>query len=575
MELTNSNRFSKRHFPRLALVSIMALTSACDRSESNKPPEPPPAPATAKPQPATKLSPAKYPLHATYYAATRIKDKGKRSSEISKTVTELRKLDARQIAELFSSLDLASNQDDYDFGMLCIGVMAGKDALATLALIETLTRLELPEPGTGTIVNLAMDLLGQNKDACVAWLGKHPFRRNDPLVALVFNLTYRLAEIDPHAAANLLEGKPNGNSQLASMVLAKIAVTDVTLAAELGRERLGEDTFGEIAGALLSAAVRTDYFGCMKLYESLGSTAQIQAAGSLVQAMWRKDPSQTLRFLESQPSGVVASALKYFTSDDPSATTGLNFNPSIRALVAHDPERATSVLSKVPFTEASRALYLMFGDGLISLSPEAAATWLATVPDGPAKEDLTRSMFQTLGTKQPQSAWELAASQPEEARQQAFRGVAAALATTDLGKAMALAGTIPESLQPDVFREIGRANTLNNPANAVELLEDPAFGTKVGAPFRSEMLQHTVGKWSETDLPAARSWLESLPQDDLASATRGLISTWMKTDPDAAVAWLAAQSQGPARAAGTAEAIKQVERTDPAKAREWNRILGP
>jgi len=136
--------------------------------------------------------------------------------------------------------------------------------------------------------------------------------------------------------------------------------------------------------------------------------------------------------------------------------------------------------------------------------------------------------------RDPQAAWQWAASLPEEARDQAVRRVAAQLAATD-------------------------------PKQAVQAVNSLAVDDRPAA------MQALATQWAEASPTQVATWVTTIPHpDQQAQAASGLISTWMTADPMAASAWVSRLYPGKTRDAAITSMVQaQSLRNDPQAATLW------
>ncbi|MGC6566448.1 MAG: hypothetical protein ACON38_12685 [Akkermansiaceae bacterium] len=144
-------------------------------------------------------------------------------------------------------------------------------------------------------------------------------------------------------------------------------------------------------------------------------------------------------------------------------------------------------------------------------------------------------------------------------------GVIEGIASTDLSQATALLEELPysrgrgEALSA-IFEEITQLGT-DAGKNWVNDLKDPQL--QAGAAAR------LAGLMAETDPKAAADWASSLSPDAMKRSAEAIVDRWVEEDLEAAKSWVESQPEEVIAAAGP-ELIKGIlDQQDPAAASEW------
>jgi hypothetical protein len=211
-------------------------------------------------------------------------------------------------------------------------------------------------------------------------------------------------------------------------------------------------------------------------------------------------------------------------------------------------------------------------------SPELVAEWLGNDQKGAYWQELHQKVYQNIANRDVDLAINLISKiSDSDNKNSAMKGLVSAISTKNLDRAFSLSlqSTNTQEVKSNLYKLISRDNALNNPKQAVAILERVDFNQYVDTNFRNEMINHTVQNWAKQSLEEAQQWVEKLPATDQPKGVQGLVATWMKSDPIAASDWLSKQSAGPARDAGAQEIINQIKDTDPEMAEQWRKSMTP
>jgi len=245
-------------------------------------------------------------------------------------------------------------------------------------------------------------------------------------------------------------------------------------------------------------------------------------------------------------------------------------------LIKASPGRALKLFDGLALTDHNRKIISKNLAGIMVKDPQATIEWLNDQARQGGITTFSYDAFAGLIDTTNEKINEYVTSLDPSLRDNALKGfVNSCSKNGDLSNALNIASTADLKVQQNLYREISKTSALNNPANALLIIEDAQLSEKIGAEFRNEMINHTVQNWAKQDREAAQQWVEKLPAADQTKGTQGLVAQWMKTDPIAASEWLSQQPAGPARDAGAQEIINQIKNTDPEMAEQWRKSMTP
>lgn len=245
-------------------------------------------------------------------------------------------------------------------------------------------------------------------------------------------------------------------------------------------------------------------------------------------------------------------------------------------LIKASPGRALKLFDGLALTDHNRKIISKNLAGIMVKDPQATIEWLNDQARQGGITTFSYDAFAGLIDTTNEKINEYVTSLDPSLRDNALKGfVNSCSKNGDLSNALKIASTADLKVQQNLYREISKTSALNNPANALLIIEDAQLSEKIGAEFRNEMINHTVQNWAKQDREAAQQWVEKLPAADQPKGTEGLVAQWMKTDPIAASEWLSQQPAGPARDAGAQEIINQIKNTDPEMAEQWRKSMTP
>jgi hypothetical protein len=246
--------------------------------------------------------------------------------------------------------------------------------------------------------------------------------------------------------------------------------------------------------------------------------------------------------------------------------------------LAFKAEDVLSILMNVTVTRDSMRTYENYVKSIADRSPELVAEWLGNDQKGAYWQELNQKVYQNIANRDVDLAINLISKiSDSDNKNSAMKGLVSAISTKNLDRAFSLSlqSTNTQEVKSNLYKLISRDNALNNPKQAVAILERVDFNQYVDTNFRNEMINHTVQNWAKQSLEEAQQWVEKLPATDQPKGVQGLVATWMKSDPIAASEWLSKQSAGPARDAGAQEIINQIKDTDPEMAEQWRKSMTP
>ncbi len=309
--------------------------------------------------------------------------------------------------------------------------------------------------------------------------------------------------------------------------------------------------------AYIDQLAPSDFEAAVEQFRSLGLTESRMGEYAILLSAWAKaDPLGALAFAQENTRSPFAkdTILTTWAANDPDAAInwakanheGDGANPNligvIRGLAESDPQRATQLLSSMPFgQERGQALDAML-PFLVAQGTDAVRSWADSLADPALRQGAIARAAEQLATKDPQAslAWllsnpgdatkariddvyrtwagndsdaalaSLSTLAPGETRSDALRGVVGSLAAKDPATAVAVMDRFPNEVNDQVVSNFVWFSFRNDPASAVSQIQRIENQGQ-----RDQMYRRTVGRWMQNDPTAASAWLQTsaLPQE--------------------------------------------------------------
>lgn len=206
----------------------------------------------------------------------------------------------------------------------------------------------------------------------------------------------------------------------------------------------------EQVGQVASEWARQDWNAAYRHLESLDDdpTTQARAAAGLLSAasleMTFEQIQELLAFTEDQRQQArVSNLLTRLEVEEVEALLDrfpVSVTPAMESylgdLAERDPKSAADLASRLPDDSPNRGLYRTIVKWTAN-DPDAAATWLATLPDGPSRETAYRNYANALSRSHPQAMEQWLANVPDDVRERAVEEYVSVHASQSPGKALA------------------------------------------------------------------------------------------------------------------------------------------
>ncbi|MBN8456534.1 MAG: hypothetical protein J0M04_01620 [Verrucomicrobia bacterium] len=453
---------------------------------------------------------------------------------------------------------VTSRREDASGGHSAVG--GSHDVDSVRKVLKSITERAASEPGKGIWDDLEQ-IARENPEELIRWIDEHANDRSlknelgDALVAL--------SRYDADAAIRLAEGKTSavGSPILVTVFYDFMARNGIEKSLEVvARLPLKERDAGLIG---IASVPDNDVATTLKVLAMMGKQS------SRDQAL-----AQHFRYLGFSGDGlkIMELARQLPETDAVNAVFDISVSHLLRKYASGF---FYETLSKTPLTSSnSEAFQRLLISGAAENFDQIKKV-VDSLPSSKLRDRIVMDFYEQFAVTNTEEAIRKLENVSEADSVLATRGVVRSLSSVDLAGALELANRASSGQQLDIYREIARTSALQQPENAVKILEDPILSEKIGSDFRQEMLNATVATWAKQDLSAARDWVERLPEADSAKGYQGLMTSWMKADPVAASEWLSKQAVGPARDAGAKVLIEQIKDTDPERAEQWRKSLAP
>jgi hypothetical protein len=315
-------------------------------------------------------------------------------------------------------------------------------------------------------------------------------------------------------ALSLAETSSNSMLKRMGMVLAcrsAPAAQIPELQARLAAGKFDDRTWSAFAGRFGEADPQAALAWAQSLTDSKKAFASMEG---LAEAVARSHPELVKSWLSILPEG-------------PARTAFLS-----GALPELQTADAKPILSAEKSLPANLGSLRMVASDIFRADPAGAAEWAASLPPGPAKENVLHRFSQDRTVDDPRAFLDDLAKQPDsDERQKLIRSASASLAEGRPAEWLAWCRTLPAEDRNDLLTADWGRLAANAPAAAAQYAaEQPDFLTK---------LEPAVKDWSGIDIDAAAAFAKSLPAGPAREAAIGAVTeSWQKQDAADCKAWL-------------------------------------
>lgn len=296
-----------------------------------------------------------------------------------------------------------------------------------------------------------------------------------------------------------------------------------------------------------------DFEDAVAHFRSLGITEDRMGEYAMLLTAWAKaDPLTALDYVQSNTRGDFArnTVLTAWAEADPESAirwannnhTGDGANPHmagiIRGIAAHDPGRATELLTSMPRSrERGQAL-----DGilphLIAMGVDEAQAWINNLDDESLRNGALERSAVRIAAIDPAMAVDMLLANPGQAADRRLNDVYRTWAGQDQSSAIASMQSLPAGdFRTNALRGIISNTAMDDPRAALTMLDtfasdvndsvirsaawssfrqDPSVSAELISRYSDErtqdrMYRRTLGAWLDRDPGAARQWINSNP----------------------------------------------------------------
>ncbi|HTL72064.1 MAG TPA: alanine-zipper protein [bacterium] len=203
----------------------------------------------------------------------------------------------------------------------------------------------------------------------------------------------------------------------------------------------------------------------------------------------------------------------------------------------HDPVQAIEWRQQIPSLDAGDNILCAIMTVWVDQQPEAALNWVKSQPDSESKNQaLETCILEQAKTDVPQ-ALILTESLPEETwRNTMVADLFDNWAAKDLEAATTACQQLPDGVAKEKAWERVLSQRIEKlPASAAESVKNLPAGD-----YRQNAIEELCSHWADTDAPAALAWAQSLSSGaEQMTATNMVVVNWAHNDPQAAIQFAA------------------------------------
>lgn len=457
-----------------------------------------------------------------------------------------------ELVQLLESLD--PKQDiDKDLMFKVIHLLAKRDP--GLALSEA---MKLPEGTSAIYVSSFYEkLVESDPNAVVNWILANGMESHLAW-KLSNNCANDLAKNAPAVAAKMLS-QCNDEKILKYFglhLLGVLASQEPEQALKLAGhfpEALKADAYRE---ALVCFAMQDPVAAYNSLLAMNDPKISAKAYLGIFNAWFEKDPKAASQELGSIPASSIQQVLQQ--------------QGQVTKLVSGDAHVAIEVLDKLVITEANSSIFMTAVHELGLKDPEKAVSWLETFPDSPKKGDMIKELALARAMQDPASTVPEILKEGGKYQAQVIDGLATAWGQKDTTAALKFSQSLPVEEQQIFAATVLGVAIKANPSAAAEFIANGSY--PVAARDSSSYLgavRSTGFTYAATDIQKAVDWSDSLSPKEREAAVSGVASLWAERDPNATSEWISKLPAGAVKTAAVLSLVGQIEKSDPASAKQW------
>jgi hypothetical protein len=260
---------------------------------------------------------------------------------------------------------------------------------------------------------------------------------------------------------------------------------------------------------------------------------------SILSLTSRLDRTQRLlAFLDRLPADQFASVYEELRNSPSAELRGSERGLILQAWAERDPLGAVAFLQEKGAGDWEREATL---STWAANDPQAAFAWAKEAPDEGQVNNWLLGATRGIAAADPQLARDYLAQLEGRTRDQAIDAVEPYV--TQFGFDYAkdwISGLTDEGLRNRASREMARDLANLDPAQA-----GAWNAAMTDVETRRDVSETVADRWARTDLAAARTWVEGLPEDTKSEAAEGVARQFARQDPAEAAQWLARLGDNP------------------------------
>ena len=308
---------------------------------------------------------------------------------------------------------------------------------------------------------------------------------------------------------------------------------------KLGTGHAGEGPAGGTAGAAaerskdqgLSLSERMQRKGAQGGREGSARDVDKDLKGILASSSRIDRIQRLLAFLDRLPADQFASVYDHLRSDTGAELFGSERSLVLQAWAERDALGALTFLQEKGAEDWERETAVA---AWAANDPQAAFAWASSAPDEGSVNNWLLGVTRGVAATDPDLARDFLAQLEGRTRNQALNAVRPYVMQRGFDYTTAwIEGVGDEETRDRAARSMAGDLADLDPAQAAQW---NAAMTNVGS--RRDISETVSDRWASSDLAAARSWVEGLPEDTRTEAAEGVARHYARQDPAAAAQWL-------------------------------------
>lgn len=303
---------------------------------------------------------------------------------------------------------------------------------------------------------------------------------------------------------------------------------------------LGSDAAGAAAGRGGSLALSLEERARLRREEGKTASAPVDTDLSQIMASTNRleRTQRLLAYLDRLPADQFAGVYEEMRNSPLARIQGSERSLVLQAWAERDPLGALGFLQENGAQDWERETAVATW---AAKDPQAAIAWASSAEDEGGVNNWQLGAARGIASTNPELARDLLAQLEGRTRNRAIREMEPYVMQYGFDYAQDWIANIgDDGLRGEASRRMARNLTELDPAQAA------AWNTTIAdTDTRRDVSETVADSWARTDLDAAKTWVQGLPEDTKSEAAEGVARHYARQDPAAAAQWLSGLGDNP------------------------------